>query len=53
MPGLGRPIVNAGSLNFDMVIKTARLPDPGETALGGLHVNHVTIDDESRRTGRG
>ncbi len=31
----GRPIVVVGSSNTDMVIKTARLPGPGETVLGG------------------
>jgi len=31
----GRPIVVVGSSNTDMIIKTARLPGPGETVLGG------------------
>jgi ribokinase len=31
----GRPIVVVGSFNTDMIIKTTRLPGPGETVLGG------------------
>jgi len=31
----GRPIVVVGSSNTDMIIKTTRLPGPGETVLGG------------------
>jgi len=31
----GLPIVVVGSSNTDMVIKTARLPGPGETVVGG------------------
>jgi ribokinase len=31
----GRPIVVVGSSNTDMVIKTVRLPGPGETVCGG------------------
>jgi len=31
----GRPIIVVGSSNTDMVIKTARIPQPGETVLGG------------------
>jgi ribokinase len=35
MANRGRPIVVVGSSNSDMVIKTARLPGPGETVVGG------------------
>jgi ribokinase len=31
----GRPIVVVGSSNMDLVIKTSRIPKPGETILGG------------------
>lgn len=35
MTPTGRPIVVVGSFNIDMVIKTTRLPGPGETVVGG------------------
>ena len=45
-------IVVIGSSNTDLVIKTQRIPEPGETVLGGVLMTvsytHLTLPTTSR-----